>query len=102
MAKPFKVLRDKMSPAARVESERQATHMLVEMALDELRQAREKTQQELAEVLKVNQAAVSKLESRIDMYVSTLRKYVEALGGELEINARFPDGTVRITHFENS
>jgi transcriptional regulator with XRE-family HTH domain len=100
MAKPFKLLREKMPRAARLKSEQQAQEMLAEMALDELRQAREKTQQELAKVLDVNQAAVSKLESRIDMYVSTLRKYIEALGGQLEINARFPDGIVRITQFE--
>jgi hypothetical protein len=43
---------------------------------------------------------VSKLERRADMYVSALRTYVEALGGELEIVARFPDGAVRITQFE--
>src|SRR5262249_9618934 len=91
-----------MSPAARAESARQAARLLEEMALDELRRARAMTQQELAKVLKVNQAAVSKLESRLDMYVSTLRKYVEALGGELEINARFPDGVVRIAHFEET
>ena len=100
MARPFKLLRDKMPSAARLKSEQQAQQMLAEMALDELRHAREKTQQELAKVLDVNQAAVSKLESRIDMYVSTLRKYIEALGGQLEINARFPDGIVRITQFE--
>jgi transcriptional regulator with XRE-family HTH domain len=101
MAKPYKSLREKMSPAARRESETKARGMLAEMALDEVRQAREKTQQELAKILNVNQAAVSKLESRLDMYVSTLRKYIEALGGELEITARFPDGsTVRITQFE--
>jgi len=46
------------------------------------------------------QALVSKLERRADMYVSSLRTYVEALGGELEIVARFPDAAVRITQFE--
>jgi predicted transcriptional regulator len=77
--------------------------MLTEMALDEIRHAQQKTQQDLAKSLKVNQAAVSKLEGRIDMYVSTLRKYVEALGGELEIIARFSDGRiVRITQFETA
>lgn len=102
MSKPFKLLRARMSPEARRKAELQACEMLYEMALDELRRAREKTQEELASVLDVNQAAVSKLENRIDMYVSTLRKYIEALGGELEIHARFPDGIVRITQFENS
>ncbi len=100
MAKPFKLLREKMSPAARLESELRAHQMITEMALDELRQAREKTQEELAGLLSVNQAAVSKLEGRLDMHISTLRKYIEALGGRLEINARFGDGVVRITQFE--
>jgi transcriptional regulator with XRE-family HTH domain len=101
MAKPYKLLRERMSAAARHESETQARQMLREMALDEMRLAREKTQQELAKLLGVNQAAVSKLEGRLDMYVSTLRKYVEALGGQLEITARFADGTtVRVSQFE--
>jgi transcriptional regulator with XRE-family HTH domain len=70
-----------------------------EMALAELRQAREHSQEELARVLKVNQPAVAKLEKRADMYVSNLRRYVEALGGRLEIVAKFPEATVSITNF---
>ncbi len=53
-------------------------------------------------MLNVNQAAVSKLERRTDMYVSTLREFVRAMGGELEITARFPEGTVRINQFEET
>jgi transcriptional regulator with XRE-family HTH domain len=64
-----------------------------------LRQAREKTQQDVARVLHVNQPAVAKLEQRTDIYVSNLRRYVEALGGTLEITARFPDTSVTITNF---
>lgn len=101
MTKPYKLLRKKMSLAAQHQSEVQAQRMFIEMALDELRQALEKTQQDMAGLLNVNQAAVSKLESRTDMLISTLRKYVEALGAQLEINARLPDGTiVRVTQFE--
>ena len=70
-----------------------------EMALAELRQARERSQEELARVLKVNQPAVAKLEKRTDMYVSNLRRYVEALGGKLEITARFPEASVTIANF---
>ncbi len=73
-----------------------------EMNLRELRKAREYSQQLLGEILHVNQAAVSKLERRVDMYVSTLRSLISAMGGELEIIARFPDRTpVRITQFED-
>ena len=59
------------------------------MALAELRQARERSQEELARTLKVKQPAVAKLEKRADMYVSNLRRYVEALGGSLEITTTF-------------
>ena len=69
--------------------------------LDELRQARDLTQVHLAKILKVNQAAVSKLERRTDIYVSTLQDFVKAMGGELTITARFPEGTVEITQFED-
>lgn len=56
---------------------------------------------ELAKILGVNQAAVSKLERRADMYVSTLQSFVKAMGGELKITARFPEGTVEINQFED-
>jgi transcriptional regulator with XRE-family HTH domain len=72
------------------------------MALDELRQAREMTQVHLAKILGVNQAAVSKLERRADMYVSTLQDFVKAMGGELRIIAKFPEGTVEISQFEDA
>jgi transcriptional regulator with XRE-family HTH domain len=73
--------------------------MLAEMPFDELRESRTMTQAHLAKILGVNQAAVSKLERRTDMYVSTLQDFVKAMGGELKI-ARFPEGTVEISQFE--
>jgi transcriptional regulator with XRE-family HTH domain len=72
-----------------------------EMATHLLREAREMTQVHLAKILGVNQAAVSKLERRADMYVSTLQSFVKAMGGELKITARFPEGTVEINQFED-
>jgi transcriptional regulator with XRE-family HTH domain len=72
-----------------------------EMTLRELRKARARSQQVVGRALKVNQATVSKLERRTDMYVSTLRSFIEAMGGELDIIARFPDHIpVRISQFE--
>ena len=72
-----------------------------EMTLRELRKARACSQQVVADVLNVNQAAVSKIERRTDMYVSTLREFVQAMGGELDIVVRFPDrAPVRIRQFE--
>jgi len=54
-----------------------------------------------APALDVGQAAISRIEHRADAYVSTLRRYIEALGGELVILARFREGEVRITQFED-
>lgn len=99
MPRNFRELEAKMSPEARARSEAKAKKMLAEMPLDELRQAREMTQEHLAKILGVNQAAVSKLERRADMYVSTLQDFVKAMGGELKITARFPEGTVEINQF---
>ena|ERR1700685_2545014 len=64
--------------------------------LGELRRARQLTQETLAETLGMSQSEVSKVEHRTDLYVSTLRRYVEAMGGELQIFARFPNGEVEI------
>lgn len=91
-----------MSPEPRERSRRKAEKLIEEMPLNELRAARKLTQEKLAENLNVKQAAVSKLERRTDMYVSTLREFISAMGGELEITARFPDGSVRINQFEES
>lgn len=100
MPRNFKSLRGKMRPEARQRSRALAARYRAEMALDELREAREMTQVHLAKVLGVNQAAVSKLERRTDMYVSTLQDFIRAMGGELKITARFPEGTVEISQFE--
>jgi transcriptional regulator with XRE-family HTH domain len=70
-----------------------------EMSLAELRQARQLTQESLSETLQVGQAAVAKMEKRADMYVGSLRRFVEAMGGELQVVARFPEGDVQINNF---
>jgi hypothetical protein len=100
MAKPFKTLRDKMKPEQRHAAEQKAKTMLAEMPLQELRRARHLTQVTLARNLKVQQSAISKMENRTDMYISTLRNMIKAMGGDLEILAKFPDGCVRINQFE--
>ena len=82
--------------------EKRTAELIAEEAtLRQLREAREQSQVAVAKQLHIKQAAVSKLERRTDMYLSTLRNYVEAMGGELEIVARFPNQTVRITQFES-
>ena len=99
MSKKFSVLRSKMSPAAQAKSAAKAREMMAEMPLHELRQALGLSQKNLADVLNVQQPSIAKLEKRTDMYLSSLRSHIEAMGGELEIVARFPDGLVKITNF---
>lgn len=99
MAKKFAELRARMSPEARARVEEQASAMLAEMPLNELRQARGLSQKMLAEVLHVQQPSIAKIEKRTDMYISTLRSHIEAMGGQLEVVARFPDGVVKISNF---
>lgn len=99
MAKKFSELEAKMSPESRERSDVLYRKLLAEMPLNELRQARALSQVKLAETLHVNQAAVSKIEHRTDMYISTLRAYIRAMGGDLEIVAKFPDGEVKIANF---
>lgn len=90
-----------MSPAARARAKAKAERMINDMALDELREALKLTQESLAEGLHVNQAAISKVDRRSDMLISTLRKIIEAMGGELEIRAILPAGVVRINQFQD-
>ncbi|MGH7279581.1 MAG: helix-turn-helix domain-containing protein [Candidatus Rokuibacteriota bacterium] len=101
MAKAFRTLREKMSPAAQARAAAKAEQLIRNMPLDELREARSLTQEQLAKVLGVEQAAVSKMERRTDMYISTLQTAIKAMGGDLEIRAVFPDGTVRIDQFRD-
>ena len=101
MSKNFSTLREKMSPASRERSRNFAAKYRAEMPLAELREAQEMTQALLARILGVNQAAVSKMERRADMYVSTLQGFIKAIGGELKITVKFPDGTVEINQFQD-
>ncbi len=101
MAKNFAVLRAQMSPASQARAEAKAQAMLAELPLNELRQARGLSQKMLAEVLHVQQPAIAKMEKRTDMYISTLRSHIEAMGGQLEVVARFPDGAVKISNFSD-
>jgi DNA-binding XRE family transcriptional regulator len=96
MARNIEELRAKMSPERRARNAARAKDELAKMPLQQLRNAREMTQTRLAELLQMDQGNISKLEKRADMYLSTLRSYVEAMGGSLEIRAVFPDGEVRI------
>lgn len=100
MARKFGELETKMSREAIARSDARYVALKADMALEELRGALRLTQQQLAKTLNVDQSAISKLERRTDMYVSTLERFIEAMGGRLEIQAVFPAGAVRITQFE--
>ena len=82
MAKKFSDLRAKMKP----EAQKRATAMAQTM---------------LAELLQVQQPSIAKIEKRTDMHLSTLRSHIETMGGELDVVARFPDGTVNISNFSD-
>lgn len=97
MAKSFKELRQKMTPERGQRNKHKANDLLAAMPLQELRKALALTQDQLAEELGISQAAVSKLENRPDMYIRTLARFVEAMGGTLKITADFPQGSVCIT-----
>lgn len=100
MAKPFRLLRDKMPPEAQAEARARANAMLEELALQELRKALNLTQEQVAAAMQMNQGVVSKMEHQDDIYVSTLRKFVLALGGHLKLVASFPDKDVVINQFD--
>lgn len=81
---------------------RQRTLPPRELLLKSLREARQVSQEQLAQILKVRQASISKMEHRLDMRISTLRNIIVGMGGELEIRACFPDGVVRIVQFDTT
>ena len=96
MAKRWKDLKATMPPEARERARRKTGTMLLEIALRDLLRERGLTQEALAERLEIAQGNVSRTLRRTDMHVSTLREIIEAMGGSLEITARFPDREYRI------
>lgn len=99
MAKKFETLLNDLDADRRARIRARTDELLAALPLNELRKARELSQEEMADLLDVNQATVSKMERRTDMYLSTMRRFVRAMGGELEIRARFPEGVVEIDQF---
>lgn len=95
----FDTLRAGMTPTQKKTLAFKTEALRADMTLAELRQARQLTQQTLSGTLNVGQAAVAKMEKRTDMYVGNLRRFVEAMGGELDVVARFPEGSVKISNF---
>ena len=81
-----------LPPERRAQVEARAEALIAEeMTLRDLRKARDLTQERMAELLGVGQESISRLESRTDMLLSTLRSYITAMGGSLDLVVRFPD-----------
>ena len=91
-ATTLKEVMKRLSPAQRKRVEARATQLIAEeMSLRQLRQAHKLTQQRMARTLRIGQDGISRLEQRSDLLLSTLRGYVEAMGGRLSLIAEFPD-----------
>jgi DNA-binding XRE family transcriptional regulator len=99
MGNKFEKLFRKMSPGARKRVEEKANAEYQALALSELREAQDLTQVQLARKLGIDQGAISKIERRTDMYLSTLRGVIAAMGGKLELTAHFPSGEAHVVEF---
>ena len=101
MAHNWSDIRRTLSPEQEEETRQYVRSVVEAVTLNQLREARMLTQANLASILGINQGSVSKMEKRTDMYVSTLRSFIQAMGGQLQIKAVFPEGEVQIDQFEN-
>lgn len=97
----FSELTKDFSPERRERIEQRKEQLRQEMTLAELRKAFSLTQDTLAKNLNVKQAEISKIENRADMLMSTLRNFVQAMGGDLEVRAVFPDRAIEISTFSS-
>jgi transcriptional regulator with XRE-family HTH domain len=101
MAKSFdELVKRTTTKKTQARATRRTQELLVELLLSEVRQLTGKSQQQVAQALGIKQPSLSKLEKQSDMQISTLQKIVKALGGELEVLAKFPKGTVKIDQFD--
>jgi len=95
--RPWREIRaQKFSPAELAEIDQEVERDLIEMDLREIRELAGCTQADLAAAAEMTQSEVSRLERRGDHRLSTLRRFVEAAGGELEVIARIGDRSVRL------
>lgn len=97
MAKSFSVLKNKLSAQAQQALAEKTSILLKEVLLYEIREQLNITQEDMALRLKTKQANISRTERRKDMKLSTLKRYVEAMGGELDIVAKFPTNEVHLS-----
>jgi transcriptional regulator with XRE-family HTH domain len=103
MAKTFdELVKRTTTKRTREIAAKRTRQLLGELLISEIRNLAGKSQREVARELGIKQPSLSKLEKQTDMQISTLRRIVAALGGELEVVARFPKGSVKIDQFEKS
>ncbi len=97
---PFSELTKDFSDERKAKIEKMKRVLLLEYDLvSQLRKDQELTQKEVAEIMEIRQAAISKIEHQEDILIKTLGRYIRALGGELEIKAKFPDREVTLNQF---
>ena len=85
-----------MTSASRARAKKRADVLLARMTLDELRKNRKVTQGKVAAAMQINQSEVSRIEKRKEMKLGTLRDYISALGGYLEVSAVFPEKKIEL------
>ena len=98
-------IKARTKPETRRQIEAEAQRLSEDLHLSQLRKARGLTQETVAELLGVSQAEVSKMERRTELYVGTLRKFIEAMNGELVLAVRFSDGVeipIRLAEAEDA
>lgn len=101
MAKSFdELVKRTTTKKTQSKAAKRAQELLGELLLSEVRQLTGKSQRQIADALGIKQPSLSKLEKQADMQISTLQKIIKALGGELEVLAKFPKGTVKIDQFD--
>ena len=94
--KDFSELEKNMSEEAIKKSDKKFNEMLLSYTLSQIRENRGITQEEIAKKLKINQSAVSKFEKREAITISKLQEFIKAMGGEIEINIKFPDKNIKL------
>jgi len=92
MADKWDNLKGKMSAESQARVDKRVKQTISSMPLAEIRKAAGLTQQQLAETLEIGQGSISKIENATDLYLSTLGRFIQALGGELVLKASFPNG----------
>lgn len=103
MVKSLSDFRKQIKPEVQYEAKAKAVEIVAQMSLSELRKDRGLNQSAVAKQMEIAQPNVSKIESRPDALLSTLTGYIEALGGKLELHAKFPDGQdVQISSFDSN